>query len=892
MRENTVRIAIVAALLALAGAGSAAALELPGGAELTIVDGRAEMAEIDLAAANDLRVTVTPPAPGTMLRWGVRCMDLKGEERWLELRLTARPRLTGALHYWPGFQPLELTEPFTELRTGMPQLPLAALWDDAGGMAIGLDPHERVSYIAHTADPSEPSFTLHVRIVLDPGASKSLTFVGFPVGRWGYLEALDRWYDLAPEFYEVRTEVDPRINRCSAQYAAWPPGGPRWQELCRRTFASWEWCYAPFKRTGDIVGRPEFWDYEMEPGREDVKQRMRLDDIEAFHQWRREVFAAGERGGVAMLFYVPAMVWAEEALAREHFADALTTDPQARTRIELWVTGWDHDLRVMPWNTSYGEQTKRDLAEVAAELDLTGFAFDTASGTARYSGPQVGEFEERAWDETVGVFVREGIGVANVIDYCHGLRNSAGRPLGVISNLGFAWYTVYQASDAGMREAAPWANERAYNDVARYGMGRKPICWWEGYEPHNLLSYEQMTPDELADAYIGLSDFVLNESYRWGYLPPLGFTRAITSAVAQLPTLLDCVHAGWEPVPAAIAEGASWVARYGDGLETRLVLGNETAEPAVSAVEVDAGYLGESALLFSGHDGAALTNQVLASGDTRIEGIAHEARRVAVLRCRARAVPAPAGCAATVAVTDDLASRVVDLRFEPPLTAGALVEVAKPAGYYPAGLQLDEGPIDRAGGGGAVRVRAPEGGLARLRVYFASETFAATRARLHDFPFAPEDGAPATILLRDGAAEAERMAAERLAEALSAYFACALDEPREVTLAVATGTAVRVAGAVVVIDGSGGAFAREFGSGMPQTATLPHVGVADRTLTVAAETPAGALAATEALLRVLDERYPWPGYEQALVANTTVGVLGQYVGADGRFHGTPPEGLP
>ena len=110
--------------------------------------------------------------------------------------------------------------------------------------------------------------------------------------------------------------------------------------------------------------------------------------------------------------------------------------------------------------------------------------------------------------------------------------------------------------------------------------------------------------------------------------------------------------------------------------------------------------------------------------------------------------------------------------------------------------------------------------------------------------------------------------------------------------AIASGTAVRLAGAAIVIDGGGGEFARAFGAGLPAGAALPRVGITDDVMHVVAETPDDALAATEALLRVLDERYFWPGYMHGLVPNTAVGVLGRYIGDDGHFHGTPPEGLP
>ena len=255
-------------------------------------------------------------------------------------------------------------------------------------------------------------------------------------------------------------------------------------------------------------------------------------------------------------------------------------------------------------------------------------------------------------------------------------------------------------------------------------------------------------------------------------------------------------------------------------------------------------------------------------------------------------IPAPAGCSATVELDDTLSAQVVTLRFEPRLAGGTRIEVARPGGCYPAGTQFDDGPIDQAGGGGPLSLTTPEGGCAQVRVFFGSELFGATRAQIHDFPIAPQGGAPATILLRDGASETERIAAERLAGAMEAYFACALDEPRAAELAIASGTAVRLAGAAIVIDGVGGEFARAFGAGMPAGATPPRVGISDRTMHIVAASPEGTVAATEALLRVLDEKYFWPGYMHGLVPNTAVGVLGQFIGDDGHFHGTPPEGMP
>ena len=888
----------------LVSAGPLAALEMEPGLELELIDGQRHMTQIDLrpsdtgATARDLTVTVGRPDPGDRIeRWRVTCTDLAGEARWLELRVTDHVAIEGAPRYWPGFQQVDLAEtPFEGSRTGSPTMPLAAAWGDSGGRAVGLDPHERVSWIEHSAEAADGQIrmTLQVRIVLDPGDSKTLHFVRYALGSWGMYEALDTYYDLAPEYYDVRRNVDPRINMPSAQYGAWSVRGagediwPWWDEVCRRNFADWDWCYAPFKRTGDIFGRAEDWDAPMPPGREGVKESMHLDDIDAFRQWRQEAFTRGERGGVAMLFYVPAMIWCEEALAREKFADSLTQDPIRRSRIERWVTGWDTCLRVLPSGTSYEDRAKLDLVAVARELDLIGFAFDTATGDARHFGTAAQRFASRAWEPDEGEFVREGIAIAEIIDYCRSMVNSRGDHLGVVSNLGFGWYTVCQASDAALREANPWQNERAYNDVSRYFLGRKPACWWEGYDLHNILAYEEMTPEQLAEAYLGLSDFVISESYRWGFVPTATFTRGIAPATAELPMLVECIHAGWEPVPAATADGASWVVRYGERWQTRLALGNERAEPATSSLTTDAQWLGRG-WLFSMADGSVVRNELLADGVTRVVGITQAPREVAVLRAQARITPAPEGAAVSVEVHDEVATRTIALTMDEPLVEAADLRVALPKGWAAAEARIDGGPagVPREADHSTAQLDVPSG-TRKVQIAMTSELFRSDRRALQGFPLADAEGTPATIVLRPGASENERIAAERIARMVASYHACALDAPREVVLPIVEADAPAT-GAIVVIDGGGGTFAESVVGQWEMPRGRPTIGISDdRALVVAARDGERALQATERLLRVLDERYPWPGYMVGLTPNGAAGVVGKYIDADGRWRGTSP----
>ena len=141
-------------LLLAAMAAPAAALPLAPGLVLTVADGKAGMAAVPLdkkgEATGNLRLTVRRGNKGVVTLWTVELTDLSGHDRWLEVALAGRPALKGPARYFSGVGETDLSEPYETPEYQQP-LPLAALWSGAGGLAIGLEPHETVSYVHHTA---------------------------------------------------------------------------------------------------------------------------------------------------------------------------------------------------------------------------------------------------------------------------------------------------------------------------------------------------------------------------------------------------------------------------------------------------------------------------------------------------------------------------------------------------------------------------------------------------------------------------------------------------------------------------------------------------------------------------------------------------------------------
>lgn len=870
-------------------------MELGPQLELSVLDGQAGLAAI---ADHSVSCQAEPRQSGPVTLWTVNLADHAGRTRWLELVLTGTPGLPVPAHYFNGTTRMELSAEPYETPGYRQALPLAALWNARGGLALGLEPHEVVSYVRHTAGAAggKAQMSLHVRLVLEPGGRRSLSFLSLPLsGKWGFSEALGAYYDLAPDLYEPDPAVDPRLRSPSAMYAAWG-SGPAGNELCRRNGAGWDWCYAPFKRTGDIAGRPEFWDYT--PARPFAKG-VPFDSLEGYHAWRKQRFSNGEASGVAMLFYVPAMVWCEERLAKGKYADALGTDPDTKNYFNTpWVTGHDNELRVFPWGTSYGEQGKRDLAAVARELDLSGFAFDTCEGTSRYFGPAVKRFPERAWDPKLGEYVREAVATMELRRYAHSLTNSRGHHLGVIGNTDLPYYLIARSIDGGLREAAPWNPERGTGDTQRYMLGRKPMVWWDGYDFPELVQYERMTPEQMADAYASLSDFVMLECFRVAYYPTVDFTRGVATAVAALPVLKDCLDAGWQPVPAATAPGTGFVTRYGKGLSTRLAIGNETLAELRPTVTVESTWLrtpallsvrattpevlnpvpGDGAFIFASVDGRP-TRNLLQGKTTRVEGLSLAPRKVAVLRAVACLNPAPSGLAVTATLQRSGLAMTVALSLEKPVAAktwlglpglpeasagvtldGKVLPSALPLGATKIALQLQPG-----------KGRSVVLGLGSLR-YRLSET------DLLGFPFVSADGKQtATIVLRPTATEAERQAAARLVEYFRYYYAKAPDTPLEVNLPLAQ-DAPGETRPQVVLDGSG--------EGLQQpVVAAAQVSRQGQRLTIRTAKPEQLLPAVLDLLRELDRKYAYPGDLPWRYHTNALGLVGKYIGLDGKVHG-------
>jgi len=803
-----------------------------------------------------LTVSVTFREAGRCIVWEVACTNTGPAQQWLELGPELLLQRTGPLHVFDGWDDFADPQKLVSSDRLRGNMPITCAWDSKTTVAVGLDPGQLVSYFRHEYEPrpqAQARLATLTRIVLDPGQSETVRFVTLAApGEWGKYEAFEAYYDSFPSFFVARPDVDPRASLGSAIYAAWPASN--WSpEVTRRLYGGWDWCYAPFRRTGDIVGRPELWDYKSARPIDKTRSLPR----DQYLKWRAERFADGARRcDVGMMFYIPSQVWCEETLARDRYADALTTDPKAKVYFDTpWVTGHDNELRMFPRMTSFGDQSLKDLADVARTLDLSGFAFDTAGDGCRYLGPTLPKLPHRAWDDQVGVYCDESIAVTALMDYVHTLKKD-GRTLAVVANpMSYGTFASCAHCDSAMLEANPWNGTRESGDRLRWKMGHKTLVWWEGYGLEDFVDPDTVTKEQLTRVYQGLADFTLLQSLRVGYIPPPLFTNGVARLVRWLPAIVECVQTGWQPVPAARVPEPLWSSRYGTGLSTILAVAHETGELVNGDVTVENKRLGGNVLLFSGYGSAEMTNRIV-KGETVIP-LNVPVRTPVLLRAQMSITPAAGLREAKVEAGMGIAGGVLNAELSG--SGAATLHVRVPEGMCVASAIVGGRAVACTPTGDIKLTLKPQ---TNLTVTFASKLFALKDDDLLEYALI-ESGKPyVTLVIPPGASETARHAAFRLQEYFRYWTGHVQQPPAEVLLPIVE-EGQTVHGAMVRFS---------LTPGKPVRVAFDRAN-----LVISAPDDQALLAATFQLLRALDRRYWFPGRLPATVLNARVGLAGTVV---------------
>jgi hypothetical protein len=479
------------------------------------------------------------------------------------------------------------------------------------------------SYFATTADPDRISF--ETRVVLPPGASTDLRFVAYTFEpNWGWRSALDDYYLAFPECFHPHPKTDPRMNNTLDCMNLGYGGNAtlvKSPELFRRLRAQCGWVYAPFKRIGDFYGRPEYW-INPDPATESYATNY-VSNIRSAEDWRavrHKNFEEARRVNVSNLFYISNAI--EKYLAEGFYPDAVIKPPSPF----VWRP-WESNYRSFTAGGKYGQQLDRDLADLARENYIGGFAWDSTGGMGQriYRGSQMWDMPAVAFDED-GPYVFEGVGIATTIHHMHSMPAFDGRYVaGCKINPSGEHpmpYMLNIAADVGLvewRNITPYVRSEGedaprYLPLYRHLMGQKAMVqhsalrgdtWGENIDWHKY------PPEQMRLMYRAWIEYNVIADIYYGVLPQSQIVLGVPEMSPIVDMLIDLIcERGWYATPAATAPAELLLSRYGQGLRSVITLGNGTTAPISGKTRIYGRDVGGGAPLVASYTGEAVSSHV------------------------------------------------------------------------------------------------------------------------------------------------------------------------------------------------------------------------------------------------------------------------------------------
>lgn len=801
-------------------------------------------------AAGGLAITIEQSSLiDGMIALGVMVANEGDQRRLLEFSTLTTPDLDPeSARYWDGgfsaVRPIEGSQETDEPRP-RGAWPLSAVGDETAATFMGITPDTLISFAEPTFDyapDGQSEFRFHVRTVVDAGREEQF---GLIVGRtedvrWGFPRAVwQAYHDAFPEYATVDEAAPDAIWGTSAQYHAWWQGIDR--EELRRLGCTWEWCYAPFKRSGDFWCREDEWDYE--PLAKPFSERIRgmldgsydMGEISA-EQFReeREAFFAEYGYDTGSLFYTPAGIWVEEQLAEEEFADSLVVNDNMKTELSAWVTGYDDELLVQPTGTSYGDRLNEDYRLTAENLDIIGFAFDVCiAGQRNYSDAVQQPLAGRSWDED-GVFFDLGISMVQQMEHIRGLDwSDAPLARGLIVG-GPSSFTSWHV-DGALMELTLTGPQRHKWEMMCMALGGKPGVIWKGYELRDVLQdTDGMPRADFLDVWAKMADYVTLKSFEWGMFPGYNYIPGMDKLQRAFPLLREAMRAGWQPVCPVEHAGDEtlWMGRYGAGAGTHIAIGNPAEEPVAGELTVHNEPLGDVDCVFvsAKHPGESLA-QSLEGRTTRLS-LDLPLRRVTMLRSvLGISADEPVECEASM--EEDLDRIVTRVNVTAAEATEVRLAVPERRGFEVQSVTLNGALCD-----GATTLR---GGENVIEVTYVSQHFDFDRAALDAFDFLTDDGEMAFAIV---APHPDERAERRIIGHFDRYFRYYAEHEvsNEETAPVTVTQQHPVDGPAIVLRIGDASEGNEWS-------------LANGTLVLDAPNEQEAMSRTDELLAALDERF-------------------------------------
>jgi hypothetical protein len=316
----------------------------------------------------------------------------------------------------------------------------------------------------------------------------------------------------------------------------------------------WEWAYCPAQIPGDWYADERFHDPNRGyAGNADNHVNVVKGSLDDYRRDTRERFHNGWPATVLGFYMLP---HAADEVVLKAYPEAVITDAKGSRSGTLkgWVKTDATTRMTYPWGNAYGQEVVREIKQLADDFQPGAIAFDEAYGDDAQFGAGIAGEPGRAWNED-GAYAGTQVALGHLGDAIHGTRVRE-CTLATIFNKPYSYNTATRA-DVARHEMPPYVSPDLY-ETMRLLIGHKPMSWFQDPALENVVRWQTLTPEQITEAAVGVTDFARLVSLRYGAFPVSMEVVGCKQLVRLMPVLREMLREGWQAVPAARAHSSLW----------------------------------------------------------------------------------------------------------------------------------------------------------------------------------------------------------------------------------------------------------------------------------------------------------------------------------------------
>lgn len=568
-----------------------------------------------------------------------------GGYRLLSIELNNIEKFSGKMMLWDGHSEQEYkAKEIIGRDKFMETFPLACVYDENNGVAIGITPDSVVSDLKSSLEKRNGNynFSYSTKVVIDSEKKQRVSFLCFKFApEFGWKNAVEKYYEMYPDFFKPASNVNDRIYGIGGYIGSGHLQRNFDLHSIRRMHLSWEWTYTPWQEAGRWATLKEDWKQgEHFYPRWGGIGKDKVVTWDEYDSLVKEQITSGNRL-CAMLFYILVKDIRKELVDNFPESRMVHENSKANENSGLYskFDQANKSYMAFAYGSGLSAYLENQLSETVKKYDISGFAFDMANSSMNdYSKAQLKFGMGRTFDQSGKIYTPDSVIPIPFAVYIKTLYKGNTRMASYMNFAlhNFAAFTVFH-SDAVMFEGNP---DKYIENVPllRLMSGQKPFTLWgclNGQKANTAIKWDYYKNPEIKKHLDeGFAQLLLLTCLQYG-ASPQNWSVAydnLSYFPKWVPTIISLKKAGWRCVSAVKDSNPEklWIGRFGKGTDTIITISNPSREDVKTDLQVLFKYMGDGKYFFVSEQGQLLKQNI--TSDSANFSVIMKPKEIMVLR--------------------------------------------------------------------------------------------------------------------------------------------------------------------------------------------------------------------------------------------------------------------